>query len=79
MKTDNAKPRLAQVIGRATVSRLAASRSPSPPSRTSPPVRLATPREPIRIGDRTFSKQKANLRPWRGQPESEPATRRKPS
>jgi hypothetical protein len=41
MKTDSAKPRLAQVIGRATVSRLAASRSPSPPSRTSPPIRLA--------------------------------------
>jgi hypothetical protein len=42
MKTDNSKPHLAQVIARETVSRLAASRSPSPPSRTSPPVRPVT-------------------------------------
>jgi hypothetical protein len=61
MKTDNAKPRLAQVIGRATVSRLAASRSPSPPSRTSPPVRPATGTHLDRRPD--FPEAKSELTP----------------
>jgi hypothetical protein len=61
MKTDNAKPRLAQVIGRATVSRLAASRSPSQPSRTSPPVRPATGTHSDRRPD--FPEAKSELTP----------------
>jgi hypothetical protein len=61
MKTGNAKRRLAQVTGRATVSHLAASRSPSPPSHTSPPVRPATGTHSNRRPD--FPEAKSELTP----------------